>query len=387
ALRQGLPGVAHRCERLPATGSPPAARRSAHAGGGRGPRLPRGAHPGAVGAARRLRRRRRLLRAQRLPHHLAAAARARPQRAVGPAPLLRPAPVAALPGADPRVGRRRRGDRPGAGRLRPGARQPGRGAGRAGVRHELVVRARADRRPVPARAHLVAVGRGALLPAVAAAAAGRAAPRREPAGRRRDRGAGERLADAAAPDRRRPRPALLPARLPLRPDPDRVRARRAPGPARRAGAAAARVQRVGRPGRARGHRGRGPARSPPGRVVLARRSAGHRGGRGRRHRPPGAARRQPAVAGPALGPAARAGAVVVRHLPVAPAAHAPGAAGARREPRDHPRRRSAGRPGRGRVVPLRRAAAAAAFAPDAPGRCPRRRGTGPHAGAQPLGRL
>ncbi|CAA9326093.1 MAG: hypothetical protein AVDCRST_MAG07-1479, partial [uncultured Frankineae bacterium] len=353
--------------RRPARRPPPAARRPAHPGGRPGHRLPRRPGRGPVlAAARGVRRRRRLLRAQRLPDHHAAAARAPPDRLGRPAPLLHAAAVAPVPGA--RAGLCRHG---GGHRLRPRClrrhrRQPPGGAGRADVRHELVVRARAERRAVPARADLVAVGRGALLPAVAAAAAGAAAPRgRARLGRRGGR-ARERLARPAVAERRRPGPPLLPARLALRAAADRLRAGepaaaqgrgRRPGPDEprllpRRGGHGAGCAGAGRAGRL-AHRG----------VVLARRHAAARPRSRRDRRPPRAAPRRPPVDRAAVGSAARPGPVVLRHLPLAPAADASGRARAGRHPGRGHGRGADGRAGRCRVVPLRRAAAAAVVAP------------------------
>ncbi len=148
-----------------------------------GRRAAGGAVPPVAGAAaRRLRRRRRLLRHLRLPDHLAAASRGRPHRLGEPDPLLGPAdaPPAAgvVPGAD---GLRRRGPaaRAAAGLAPVLQRDPRGGA----VRRELDAGAELGELPGCAEhalagpALLDPLGRGAVLPRLAAAGAARALAR------------------------------------------------------------------------------------------------------------------------------------------------------------------------------------------------------------------
>ncbi|MDF2667458.1 MAG: hypothetical protein K0R81_3308 [Microbacterium sp.] len=129
-------------------------------------------------AAGRVRRRRRVLRAVRLPRHRHPAARPAVHRNGAPPPFLRPSRASAAPR---RAARSRRGRGDGVPRLPRGAGRgsPGRRPRRGGTRLELAVRPRGprlllQRRRVPAPALLVSVGRGAVL----ARLAGDRAPRR-----------------------------------------------------------------------------------------------------------------------------------------------------------------------------------------------------------------
>src|SRR5207237_263387 len=143
-----------------APGSPACARRHAGRGRAAGARLPQlvGRHP------RRPHRRRRLLRALRLPDHHPAPRRVEAQRTDLAGALLRTSRVAPAAGTHPDdrdvLGRRPRGSRV-AVRLRDPPRDPTdrRLHGQLGLRGRI--------RPRSARPHLVAVGGGAVLPPLA----------------------------------------------------------------------------------------------------------------------------------------------------------------------------------------------------------------------------
>ena len=191
-------------------------RRAARPGDPRGAPLP----PRPDLAARRVPRRRRLLRRLRLPHHHPAGARAGHRRPHRPARLLVAPRAAAAPRtAGLRAGRR--AARP-AQRGRPARRHRAAGAGRHHVHLEL---ARDPRRNRLLRGHLTTAAdepvvprrRGAVLPALATGRAGAARPRPSPGGARRVRPRARpavRRPDGPAPGHREPHAASTTAPTP-----------------------------------------------------------------------------------------------------------------------------------------------------------------------------
>ncbi len=318
--------------------------------------------------AGRLPRRRRLLRDQRLPDHLAAAARVprAGQRAAGPL-LAAPGAAAAAGGRRPDRGDDDRRRDP---RARPD-RRPARRRDRLALllrQLALHLRRRLLLRTVPGAVAvhppLVALGRGAVLPLLAAGL------------RRRDEAVRPRPAAARRPRRRarlgrsrldpvRPRPRRLARLLRHRHARRRPPARRRPGAGLEPDRAAPPPQRPAgrpdpRPGRRPRPRLRGAQLPPRARLrpgAMARRlslaGAGH-GAAGRRPRPPGGA--AGLAARPAAGALARA--AQLQLLPLALAGAGADPAGDRRQPaagNPDPAAAARGTGPRRPLLPLRRA--------------------------------